>query len=437
MALTEANSKERALRQFAFGKEVTGEVLPAISENSFGLQLLIYWLGAICTLGIYTVLYRENRIYRLLEHFYIGLAVGFGLVVTINEVLDKVWWKAMMTEQPTTVASFDKAPPIRGVTLDKSVKKEGEGSWKWQTGQNPLLKLTGIPTEWGMPNYLKLWLWLEKPVPDGRVTLRIHVRNPDTKKTVVMSEEIATDFSGWRELLLPLKQFETTGNPYRLFEKVGKYGVLGDVVAVEFEANEALRKGDVTVRLDDFRHCIGYRWWWAFALVIGLMFYTVFSPRFAWMSRMALSLMMGFGAGYAFKGFIFDVGPHIAKSFKPIFVGLDAWKVGVNNAIFVAVLLCVMIYFFFSVEHRHPLIREPARLGRWLLMITFGIVFGNTVMGRFSLFISRLDFLLLQNPVDVGKWAKLGLVVGLALVLFGAAFLSVEYERRRQQSATT
>jgi len=76
-------------------------------------------------------------------------------------------------------------------------------------------------------------------------------------------------------------------------------------------------------------------------------------------------------------------------------------------------------------------------LGRWLLMLTFGIVFGNTVMGRFSLFISRLDFLMLQNPVEADKWTKLGMVIGLAIVLFGAAFLSVEYERRRTQRATT
>ncbi len=413
------------------------EVLPAISENSFWMQLLIYWIGAFCTLGIYTILYRENRVYRLLEHFYIGLALGFGLVVTINEVLDKVWWRAMATEQPSTVASFDKSPSLAGVTLDKDIKKEGEGSWKWQAKENPLLRLSEIPTDWGMPNYLKLWLWIEKPVPDGRITLRIRVHNPDTKETVAMSKEIATDFSDWRELLLPLKEFETTGDPYRSFEKVGKYGVLGDVVAVEFEANEALKKSGIIVRLDDLRHCIGYRWWWAFALVLGLMFYTVFSPRFAWMSRMALSLMMGLGAGYTFKGFVLDISPHIASSFKPIFVGLDAWKVGVNNAIFVAVLLCVMIYFFFSVEHRHPIIREPARLGRWLLMITFGIVFGNTVMGRFSLFISRLDFLLLQNPIDADKWTKLSMVIGLAFVLFGAAFLSVEYERRRQQRTAT
>lgn len=411
-------------------------MLPAINENSFGLQLLIYWLGAICTLGIYTVLYRENRVYRLFEHFYIGLAVGFGLVITVNEVLDKVWWKATMTEQPTTVASFDKPLCIKGIELDKVDKKEGEGCWLWLPLEAPLLRLTNIPTDWGMPNYMKIWLWIEKPVPNGQIILRVRVQNPDTKRTVVMSKAIETDFSGWRELLLPLKEFETTGDPYRAFEKVGKYGVLGDVTGVEFEANKVLQAANVPVRLDDLRHCIGYRWWWAFALIIGLMFYTVFSRRFAWMSRLSLSIMMGFGAGYTFKGFIFEVVPHIQKSFKPIFVGLDAWKVGVNNAVFVAVLLCVMIYFFFSIEHRYLLIREPARLGRWLLMLTFGIVFGNTVMGRFSLFISRLDFLLLQNPVEASKWAKLGMVAGLAVVLFLLAFLSVEYERRRQQAVS-
>lgn len=430
MACAEENSKARIIN-----RGVTGKVLPAVDENSFLLKLLIYWLGATCTLGIYTVLYRENKVYRLFEHFYIGLAVGFGLVITVNEVLDKVWWKAMMTEQPTTVASFDEPPNMKGTELDETEKKVGKGSWIWNPKEAPSIKLSDIPTDWGMPNYLKLWLWLEKPISDGRITLKLFVHNPDAKKPfIVMSKEIETDFSGWHEVLLPLREFETTGDPYRSFEKVGKYGVLGDVTSIEFAANEALVRENVLIRLDELRHCVGYRWWWAFAFAIGLMFYTVFSRRFAWMSRLALSMMMGFGAGYTFKGFVFEIVPHISKSFKPILTGLEAWKVGVNNAIFVAVLLCVMIYFFFSVEHRHPAIREPARLGRWLLMLTFGIVFGNTVMGRFSLFISRLDFLLLQNPVEAGKWAKLGMVVGLAVVLFLLAFLSTEHERRKERT---
>lgn len=412
-------------------------MLPAIPADSFTLQLVIYWLGAVCTLGIYTVLYRENRVFRFLEHFYIGLAVGFGLVQTVTEVLDKVWWRAMLTESAGQIATFDKPPNILGVALDKQTKQQGDGSWRWEPAAAPTLVLTQIPSDWGTPNYLKFWMRLSQPVPDGRLEIRLKIYNPDTKKTVVMRQEIAADFQGWRELSLPLRDFETTGDPYRQFRVVGKYGVLGDAKEIAFIANEELQRANPTIHLDELRHCIGYRWWWAFAFVLGMMFYTVFFPRYAWMSRMALSLMMGFGAGYTFKAFVLEIGPQIAKSFKPIFVGLDAWKEGLNNAIFVAVLLCVMIYFFFSVEHRHPVIREPARLGRWLLMLTFGIVFGNTVMGRFSLFISRLDFLLLQNPVEAQKWTKLGMVVGLAIVLFLLAFLSVLAEQRRASSSGT
>ena len=56
-------------------------------------------------------------------------------------------------------------------------------------------------------------------------------------------------------------------------------------------------------------------------------------------------------------------------------------------------LICTFAYFFFSVEHRTHLIRQPARMGRYFLMISLGAIFGTTVMGRFSLLIARLDYL--------------------------------------------
>ncbi|MFA0761800.1 MAG: hypothetical protein HZLCBSQH_001910 [Candidatus Fervidibacterota bacterium] len=61
-----------------------------------------------------------------------------------------------------------------------------------------------------------------------------------------------------------------------------------------------------------------------------------------------------------------------------------------------------------------------------------GIVFGNTVMGRFSLFIGRLDFLILQNPLTIPIAAKALLVMALACGLFFLAYLSVRGERQKQ-----
>lgn len=53
------------------------------------------WAGAICTLAIYTFLYRENIIYRIFEHFYLGLAVGYGLFLIVSQVLIPKWWVPM------------------------------------------------------------------------------------------------------------------------------------------------------------------------------------------------------------------------------------------------------------------------------------------------------------------------------------------------------
>jgi hypothetical protein len=56
------------------------------------VQFLIIWLGATSTLGIYSILYKENRVYRLFEHLFIGLASGFLVANTWNQVLRGDWW---------------------------------------------------------------------------------------------------------------------------------------------------------------------------------------------------------------------------------------------------------------------------------------------------------------------------------------------------------
>jgi hypothetical protein len=67
----------------------------------------------------------------------------------------------------------------------------------------------------------------------------------------------------------------------------------------------------------------------------------------------------------------------------------------VNNAIFLFVLLTVMSYFFFSFDYeKHRRAAKAAQIGRWMLMLGFGAMFGATVMARMSLLIGRMWFLL-------------------------------------------
>lgn len=59
---------------------------------------LTTWLGALCTLGIYSVLYRENKVFRVFEHLFLGLATGYTIATTWNDILKPRWWKPMVDE---------------------------------------------------------------------------------------------------------------------------------------------------------------------------------------------------------------------------------------------------------------------------------------------------------------------------------------------------
>jgi hypothetical protein len=155
------------------------------------------------------------------------------------------------------------------------------------------------------------------------------------------------------------------------------------------------------------------QWWLVFALLLSLLFYTVYFPKLAWMNRFIIGVVMGFSAGYAFQSFAGMVMPQVRMSFKapvttynPVVAGgeLDAVQ-RLNNIqvgpvwlhpfalIFIIVLACAMAYFFFSVEHRAKWISRPAIAGRYFIMIALGAIFGTTVMGRITLLLNRLDML--------------------------------------------
>lgn len=225
--------------------------------------------GVLITLGIFSILYRENPIFRFLEHIFIGLATGYGLVITYFMVIIPLWFKPMM-------------PAIAGAP---------DGSWYAGDGQ----------------------------------------------------------------------------------------------------------------------------WWWWMALPIGLLFFTVYTPKWSWMNRFLISVMMGFFAGAALQTFMGTIGPQIAAAFRPpvTLYAIPTMDPGPNNwqiapgvylhlwwLLAFLIVLCVMAYFFFSVEHRAKWIRPPAVSGRALIMITLGVIFGLTVMGRFTLLIGRLSYLI----QSVGQW---------------------------------
>jgi hypothetical protein len=160
-------------------------------------------------------------------------------------------------------------------------------------------------------------------------------------------------------------------------------------------------------------------WVWAIVLPMGIAGYFVFSRRHAWMSRIPIGIILGLWSGQQVQVWFKRYGPQIADSIKPIFpttwdsltvpyaqnlpkdqADLIAHNVyasqALTNLIFVLTLLSVLSYFLFSFDVKNRAVRGFTTMGRYLLMIGFGAIFGSTVMMRFTLLIDRMYFIWIE-----------------------------------------
>lgn len=251
-----------------------------IIQNQNTLYLLA---GAFATLGLYSVLYRENRLYRLCEHIFLGLATGYAVALTWNTVLQPYWFQPM-----------------------------------WQNGQ----------------------------------------------------------------------------------------------------------------------------WWFVGLLFPGLLYYCIFSKKYNWMARLIIGFYMGIAAGQGFQAFVSDLWPQIPSTFRAFWphpalpptpshppIAAVSPTSALNNAIFLIIVLCVLSYFFFAFEQKNPLVKRASQIGRWVMMLSFGAIFGLTVMARLALLIDRMYFLLFEVgslPLLHGQpghpsWVVFFVLIGLIILVIGLA----------------
>ncbi|GIV15811.1 MAG: hypothetical protein KatS3mg022_1246 [Armatimonadota bacterium] len=138
-------------------------------------------------------------------------------------------------------------------------------------------------------------------------------------------------------------------------------------------------------------------WYWTFVFMFGLLFYFIHSRKHNWLSRLPIGFLMGFSAGQIFQIFSNTYLPQLSDSFRPLYVvaadGSFEFAKSLNNLIFMIVLVTVMSYFFFSFEQKSKAIRNSAQLGRWVMMVAFGAIFGTTIMARMALLFDRMYFI--------------------------------------------
>jgi len=128
-------------------------------------------------------------------------------------------------------------------------------------------------------------------------------------------------------------------------------------------------------------------------LVLGILLYSRYVPKVAWLGRLGLSVSVGLGAGISMRAIP-----------SAQIIGQIRATVGPLNSLDSILMLVGVIgticYFLFTTR-RNAVVSGLASIGKWTLMITFGLTFATMVFGQASIYLGALQTLL-------GTW--LGLI---------------------------
>ncbi len=148
-------------------------------------------------------------------------------------------------------------------------------------------------------------------------------------------------------------------------------------------------------------------------LALGIMLLWRLSPVGGWIARWPLAFIIGITAGFRLIAHLeADFAIQIQATILPLVVREDGaldFGMSVRNLAVVLGVLACLTYFFFSIEHK-GVVGQTARVGIWVLMITFGAGFAYTVMGRITLLTQRIEFLF-------GDWLRITDWLGLLHLL--------------------
>lgn len=147
------------------------------------------------------------------------------------------------------------------------------------------------------------------------------------------------------------------------------------------------RSGFLAVEQGDYRGLL------IVPALLGLLLLTRLVGRIAWLSRVALALILGVFAGVRMTGFAqADLVAQVQASLQPL------WRRGdlgysVDAIVFLVGLVSALLFFLFS-RRREGVAGIAARIGSGFLMVAFGAGYGYTVMARISVLIGRFQYLL-------------------------------------------
>jgi hypothetical protein len=141
-------------------------------------------------------------------------------------------------------------------------------------------------------------------------------------------------------------------------------------------------------------------WPYFLPLLLGLLLLAKARGTAAWLGNSSVAFLFGVGAALAIGGALFgSFLPQMQASWVSVLPDTAGGRVAAANNILLAVgTIGTLSYFYFTMGVRKGpgtgLLTFSSTVGKWVLLITFGAIFGNRVMAYVSLLIERIYFLL-------------------------------------------
>lgn len=149
------------------------------------------------------------------------------------------------------------------------------------------------------------------------------------------------------------------------------------------------------------------------AVVFGLLSWTRFNKQTMFLSRWSLAFLAGIGTGIT-AGATMDA--QIVKQ-----IAIKAWDItnmwtNINQLIIIICTVTVLIYFSFTYGQK-GIMKNVARIGRLLLMIGLGAVFGLMQMGNFA--------------IPIGLLSDMSIAPGIYVLIIASIIIAIDILRRR------
>jgi hypothetical protein len=147
-----------------------------------------------------------------------------------------------------------------------------------------------------------------------------------------------------------------------------------------------------TLRSSLITPLLGGKWILFPIIIFGLLMYFRFAPgKLQWLQRYGYVWIVGGGIGLVIATTMQgQILPAVKQTVSiPGATSMDT----LNNLFMFVIFLTVLSYFIFTREHKGTL-GQTAKVGRYFLMIAFGLGFSSLIMTYFGVLLERIIFIM-------------------------------------------